>query len=298
MDTKHLITFLTFADEKTYLKTSMKLNYAPSTLAEHIGALEQELGVKLVESKGKRTILTKGGEVFLPYARQIMGHYKITCQAMASFNRIQGNVRVLAVESLALYGLRDLFAKFTSQYPEVHLSVGIANCDSMANKLNNDQSDVAFIYDMEPIHTPGLNTVVLFKEDLIFVVSPKHRLAQKTDVVPTDFKHQTFILAQKDCYYSSAFNTMLDNSHVTVQRKMEFDSGNLIKEYVKLGNGISLLPKSVVKRELDNGELVSLDWKGPKWQTYAQALSLRLEWPLPAVQKLMELAESETHLLR
>ncbi|MDD3218266.1 MAG: LysR family transcriptional regulator [Lachnospiraceae bacterium] len=298
MDTKHLTTFLTFSEEKTYLRTSLKLNYAPSTLAEHIGALEQELGVKLVESRGKRTILTKGGEAFLPYARKIMGEYKVTCQAMASYNRIQGDLRVRAVESLALYSLSSVFARFASKYPQVHLSVGIGNCDSMAQLLKSDAADVAFIYDMEPIHSQDMSTVVLFKEDLLFVVSPKHRLAKKAEVVPTDFKHETFILAQKDCYYSSAFNTMLKNSHVDIDQKLEFDSGNLIKEYIKLGKGISLLPVSVVRREIEAGELVSLDWKGPKWEVYAQSVALNLEWPLPSVSKLVELAQEETGSLR
>lgn len=291
MDTKHLITLLTFAEEKTYLKTSMKLNYAPSTLAEHIGALEQELGVKLVESKGKRTILTKGGESFLPYARQIMQQYKITCQAMASLKQIQGNLRVLAVESLALHVLSDAFADFSTKYPEVHLSIGIANGDSMSEKLKNDQADVAFIYDMNPIHSKELVTTVLFKEELVFVVSPEHKLAKKRDVRPVDFKYQTFILAQKGCYYSKSFNTMLEDNKVTVQKRLELDSGNLIKEYAKAGKGIAILPRSIVFEELRKGELVCLDWKGAKMEVYAQAISQNLEWPLPAVHKLIDTAQ-------
>lgn len=105
MDTKHLITFITFSEEKSYLKASFKLNYAPSTLAEHILSLENELGVKLVESKGKRTVLTKGEEQFLQYARKIMEIYKTACKDMSSLNAIKGTLRVMTVESLGLYSM-------------------------------------------------------------------------------------------------------------------------------------------------------------------------------------------------
>ncbi len=291
MDTKHLITFITFAEQKTYLKTSMKLNYAPSTLGEHIRALEQELGVKLVESRGKHTILTKAGDLFLPYARQLMQQYKISCQAMASSNLIRGNLRVLAVESLALHSLSKVFTKFSSQYPDVHLSVSIANCDSMPEKIKSDQADVAFFYDMEPICSSNLETTVLFKQELAFVVSPHHKLARKSEIIPADFKYQTFVLAQKESYYSKAFNKMLEENHVTIQKRLEFDSGNLIKKCVKTGTGIAILPRSVIYEELDNKELVCLNWKGPKWEVYAQAISQKIKWPLPAVRKLIDSAQ-------
>jgi DNA-binding transcriptional LysR family regulator len=291
MDTKHLVTFITFAEEKTYLKTSMKLNYAPSTLAEHIGALEQELGVKLVESRGKHTILTKAGELFLPYARQIMQQYKTSCQVMASSNQIRGNLRVLAVESLALHTLSKVFAKFSSQYPDVHLSVSTANCDSMLEKLESDQADVAFFYDMEPICSSKFDTTVLFKQELVFVVSPHHKLAKKSVIIPADFKLQTFILAQKDSYYSKAFNKMLEENHVTIQKRLELDSGNLIKECVKTGNGIAILPRNVICEELEKKELICLNWKGPKWEIYAQAISQKINWPLPGVLKLINTAQ-------
>ena len=42
MDTKQLKTFVVLAKEKNYIKASEILNYAPSTLAKHIHALEAE----------------------------------------------------------------------------------------------------------------------------------------------------------------------------------------------------------------------------------------------------------------
>lgn len=94
MDTKQLVTFVTFAKEKSFTKSSMKLNYAVSTLSEHISSLEAELGTQLVERHGKRTALTQNGEIFLEYAHKLCRsgrkhrtpwHFKIPCMARCGY---------------------------------------------------------------------------------------------------------------------------------------------------------------------------------------------------------------------
>ena len=287
MDTKHLITFITFSKEKSYLKTSYKLNYAPSTLAEHILSLEQELGVKLVESKGKRTVLTRGGELFLEYAKKIMETYKTAREDLSSLNEVGGTLRVMTVESLGLYSMAVVFAKFMNQYPKVTLSISIGNCDTACARLRNDEIDMAYLYDMEPVARPDIDTAVLFHEPLCFTVSPGHYLARKRSIRPEDFNHQVFILAQKECYYSDRFESMLREHKVVLQKKLELDSGSLIKKYVLSGYGISLLPLSVVKEDLEAGRLVRLELAGEPWEAYAQILTLKKEWVMPSVSALI-----------
>lgn len=294
MDTKHLITFITFSEEKTYLKTSNKLNYAPSTLAEHILSLENELGVKLVEGRGKRTVLTESGEQFLNYARQIMATYKTACKAMSRLNSIKGTLRIMTVESLGLYSMATVFSKFMTQNPDITLSISIGNCNTIYEKLNNNEIDMAYIYDMNPIVHTDFLTTVLFKEPLCFTVAKTHPLAHKRMVTPEDFNNQTFILAQKDCYYSKAFSNLLHENHIVLKSKLELDSGNLIKKYVHSGYGITLLPYSVIKEELDAGSLSILKWSGEVWEAYAQVLTLKKEWMIPSIPALLHLSEAQS----
>lgn len=291
MDTKHLITFITFSEEKSYLKASMKLNYASSTLAEHIALLEHELGIKLVESKGKRTVLTRAGTQFLVYARKMMDIYKTAYQDMQSLNAVKGNLRVMTVESLGLYSMTNVFAKFMSQYTEVTLSISIGNSNSVYEKLCHDEIDMAYVYDLKPIQCKDINTTVLFKEPLCYIVSPDHMLASKNKVQPKDFNHEVFIHAQKECYYYKCFTKMLEEHQVHLRKTMEVDSGNLIKKYVQAGYGICLLPYSVVKEEIENGTLVVIDWAGEQWDAYAQVVSLNKDWIMPSITALTHMSK-------
>ena len=73
MNTKHLITFVTFAKKQSFLKASIELHYAESTLTAHIASLERELGIKLIETSSRGSRLTEMGEAFLPRAEEMLG---------------------------------------------------------------------------------------------------------------------------------------------------------------------------------------------------------------------------------
>lgn len=290
MDTKHLITFVTFAEEKSYIRAAMKLNYAASTLGEHIGSLEQELQVKLVESHGKRTVLTKAGLRFLPYAREMLSLYKRAAKDMATMNMVRGQLRVMAVESLGLYGMSSVFARFMAAYPDVTLSISIGNCNDIYDKLHKDEIDAAYVYDMKQIDEPDLITTPLFTEPLCFVCGPSHPLARRAHIVPEDFSGHIFVLAQKDCYYAADLEAMLRAHDVKLKNKLQLDSGSLIKKYICDGYGIGLLPKSVIREEETKGLLNVLDVEGVSFEAVAQIVILRDDWILPSVEALVAMS--------
>lgn len=291
MDTKHLITFLTFCREKSYLRAAQELNYAPSTLSEHIASLESELKIKLIESRGKRSILTKAGEQFIPYAKQMMDIYQTALQDLSVMNTISGNLCIMSVESLGLYSMSSVFAGFMRRYPNITLSINIGNWRQILEKLKKGEIDIGYLYDMKPVELPEFDTRILFKEKLKFAVSPRHPLAGKKKIRPADFRMQTFILAQKDCYYSRTFSQMLKKHEVKIKAKFELDSGNLIKQYACSGLGIALLPSTVIKKELEEHLLTCLDLDFPEWDIWAQSITVKKEWMMPAVTELLQESE-------
>lgn len=288
MDTKQLITFVTFAKEKSFTKSSMKLNYAVSTLSEHISSLEAELGVKLVENKGKRTTLTKNGEIFLDYANRILSDCREAQNAMAYLNTVHGPLRVLTSESLGLYKISPIFAKFTKTYPNVALAISIANPNSFFEKLHAEEADIIFCFNLSPCTEAMTKATTIFKEKLVFVSDMKNPLSKKDAIYPSDFRSETFLLPHTDCFYHQALKDMLEEHGVTLKTKMTLDSGSLIKSYVKMGYGISLLPYSIAQEEIQRGELALLHWQGAHFEAIAQMIILNKEWTNPAVHELIQ----------
>lgn len=73
MDIAYLKEYITLSDRKNYQAAATALGISASSLTRHIQALEQETGKELISRNTHSLSLTKAGEVFLRYARTIVG---------------------------------------------------------------------------------------------------------------------------------------------------------------------------------------------------------------------------------
>src|SRR6187200_2249339 len=69
MNLRYARTFVTVAELGTVSKAATRLRIAQPALSRQIGALEQELGLKLFDRVGSRLVLTGEGE-------QLLGDYR------------------------------------------------------------------------------------------------------------------------------------------------------------------------------------------------------------------------------
>ena len=292
MDTKNLITFITFAKEKSYLKTSMKLNYAPSTLADHIAQLEQELHVKLVETVNRKATLTRQGEAFLPHAKNILHSIAIAKDALDNTTTLKGSITIGTVESLAAYRLESLFLDFLSLHPDISLAVNSANSATLPSRLRNGEFDVVFLYDCKSSSYPEIDSTHLFHDRLRFCVSPTHRLAAKKYVTAADLRHETFLYQREDCCYYEAFIELIEREHLQIRHRLQTDNPSLIRKYVAKGKGISLLPQSMTEEDVHSQKLCYLDWKGEEMILQGQMLTLPKRWQSAALSEFIHFSKS------
>lgn len=289
MDTKQLATFVNLLREKSYLKTSLKLNYAPSTLAEHIRALEGELGVKLVQSRGKQIVATDAGLVFLRYAEEFLALYQKTQEEFAS-TEIQGNIKIATAESIGQYSMAELFRNYAVKFPKVDLTIRLGNCAGFLEMIHNHEIHFGYLYDLAPIDLPHFSTLPLFVEPLFFVAHPDHRLAAQESVTPKDLEGENLALTYTDCCYSMALKQTLSEHSVTTKSKSHLGSVSIIKNYVKANCGVALLPLTVVKPAILSGELKLLNWVGKPFSICAQMVYAKKLRLTPAMTTLLELS--------
>lgn len=259
------------AEEKNYARVSQKLNYASSTLMEHVRSLEEELGCRLTEREGKQTLLTEAGQEFLRYAQKMLDLQKEARSAVESMQGL-GKIRIATAESIGQYSLERLFQEYTLQYPEYVTSIKVANCAMFPQMLVEKQIDFGFIYDTAPYRSQALESVALFWEPLLFVVHPSHPLAKKQGVGVEDFEGERFALTYEDCCYSMALKTKLACRNISLQAKNHLGSVNMVKNCIRQNYGVALLPLSAVGKELESGEFCRLDWAEEPFSVLAQVL--------------------------
>ena len=66
MNLSQLQYFRTLAKEEHYTRAAQILSITQPSLSHAIAQLEQELGTRLFEKKGRNVVLTRYGKIFLP----------------------------------------------------------------------------------------------------------------------------------------------------------------------------------------------------------------------------------------
>ena len=72
MNLNQLEYFRTLAHEEHYTRAAQMLSITQPSLSHAIAQLEQELGTRLFEKKGRNIVLTRYGKIFLPYVEDAL----------------------------------------------------------------------------------------------------------------------------------------------------------------------------------------------------------------------------------
>ena len=271
MDTKQITTFLALVEEKTYARAAMRLNYAPATLVGHIQTLENELGVKLFSRAGNQSRLTAEGEMFVPYARQMI-RLQNQFQEKIHAGQARETLRVATPQSLGAYAFFQLFRDFSNQHFDCEMQVRSGNCAEFCDQLMHDQVDLIYIFTVAPIALPSVTAIPLYEEEIMLVVAPQHPLARKESVTYADMEGQRFAFIYGNCCYTMAFRRLLEDQGVTVGAYDYLGNVEMVKKCAMEDRRIALLTACSTEAERREGRLVALNWTGKPLR--AQAVML------------------------
>jgi DNA-binding transcriptional LysR family regulator len=288
MQVKNLEIFLTVARLLNFSEAARLLNYSQSTISDQIHSLEEHLGAKLFERIGRKVFLTEQGSTLIPFAEHMVRDAEELKNLFKNNEAVSGSITIGAAESLCAYWLPPLLKEYRLQYPQVQIAIKVGNCIEFPQWLQQNLIDVAFGLNDES-EQQQLRQIELFRGETVFIASPDHDLSDRPVLEPQHLAGQTLLLPEGYLGYPMDLKTLLEKEQVQANTIMEFGSLESIKQCVKNGLGVSLLPKIAVAEELKRGELVALTWSGPSIPIQAEMLFHRHKWVSPALLALEQL---------
>lgn len=290
---RNLESFLTVARLLSFGEAARTLNYSQSTISEQIHALEEYLGARLFERMGRKIFLTEQGKQLLPVAERLVRETKDLKNLFSDTSIVAGAITIGAAESLCVFWLPPLLKEFRASYPKVQINLKVGNCVDFPYWLQQNMIDVAFGLNDES-EQQQLRQIELFRGETVFIVAPDHDLAGTSVLNIGHLTGQTVLLPEGFCGYPMDLKDLIEENRIKANTIMEFGSLESIKQCVKNGLGISLLPRISVEDELKRGELISLEWEGPEIPIQAQMLFHRDKWLSPPLAALEQLITSKT----
>ena len=293
MEVRQLQIFRTLAEELNFTRTAEKVNTVQSNVTAQIKALEEELGVPLFDRLGRRVTLTDAGRQFQPFAEQALAAMEQGQRAIRNGSEPSGPLRISAPESILTYRLPQVLRVFRRRFPSVELAFLPHIGDSFVFELETGKVDLVIdMCDAPP--NPSYRTIRLRTERIFLFGDASHPLVNRRTVKPSDLAAQTLLLTEVGCGYRAKLDRALALANVRPGNITEFSSVEAMKECVRVGMGLALLPAIVIARELRQRQFKAVHWAGPSLDITSRVLWHKDKWVSPAMAAFVELLRTQT----
>lgn len=196
MDIKKLHYFIAVAEELHFNRAAEKLNMTQPPLSQQIQALEEELGVKLLERNKRQVRMTAAGAVFLEEAKLILSQLERSIQTTQLVSQgMIGNLNLAFVDSAAGGILIDVIKRFREKFPQIKLTLSEQTSSQQWQALESGTIHMAFLRSIAPAMHIGYKEIT--SESLVIVLPEHHPLAKLTSVSVSSLAKEPFIVSPR-----------------------------------------------------------------------------------------------------
>lgn len=238
---KQLRAFVTVVKLGTLTRAAEALYLSQPTISLQLQALERELGVSLLERRRRRINLTDAGEALYELARPLVeGWETLDRDFQARVKGLQaGKLIIAAGTSTIQYLLPELVRRYRERFPAVHLQLAnVTGKDGLA-MLRADEADFAVGSMLDVPNDIAWAPVRHY--DPMLIMPPEHPLAAKQKVTLEDLSPYGLILPPQRLSTYRLVDLVFQQSQVPYQVAIEVGGWDVIKEYVAMGLGISIV---------------------------------------------------------
>lgn len=295
MEVRQLQIFRILAEELNFTRTAERVHTVQSNVTAQIKALEEELGTPLFDRLGRRVTLTDAGRRFQPFAEQALAAMEQGERSIRSGAEPSGPLRISSPESILTYRLPLVLRNFHRRFPHVEVAFVPHLESTLAFELETGKLDL--VINMCDVPSNPAHKSIRFHTERIFLLGePGHPLAKRRTVRPADLAGQNLLLTEAGCGYRAKLDKVLALQNIRPAHITEFSSVEAIKQCVRVGMGLALLPAIAVSRELRQNQFKALHWDGPKLDIGTHVLWHKDKWISPAMAAFLELIKAQLEL--
>lgn len=249
--------FLAVAEEASFTKAASRLGVSVATLSQSVKALEERLGVRLLNRTTRTVATTEAGAHMMKALRPLLdGLDEVVDSVNAYRDKPSGHLRLSVPPPVAHFLLAPMLAEFRTAYPDITVEIIVASSvpDIIAERLDAGVGATRFMArDMIAVRfTPKLRRTV--------VASPSYLERFGRPEAPEDLlKHDCIRIRLPDNSYV-AWDFLDDGkrSEIDVSGSLVVNSPELEIHSAIEGIGIAYSFAAFVVPHLAEGRLVSL----------------------------------------
>ncbi len=247
--------FAAVVEAGSFTQAAERLNLSTAAVSRHVAALEQRLGVRLLNRTTRALSLTGDGERFHARASTLLADLADAEAELAGSAEPSGRLRLNVPVSYGLRRLADHWPDFLQRHPRIDLDVTLA--DRLVD-LVDEGYDLAVRIGRLP--SSSLVARRLATTRLKLCAAPAYLEAHGTPGHPAELAgHDTLSYSLFSYGDRWRFEGPEDaQEEVRVRPRLWSNSGDTCVAAAVAGHGIVLQPEFLVDRELADGRLIEL----------------------------------------
>jgi len=263
MQIRWIEDFLTLTDQRAFARAASNRNVSQPTFTRHIQALEEWLGVELIDRRVRGVQLTPAGRIFRGFAADVLSRtYEMRTVLRGQSSPTADTVRFAVSHTLSLTFFPDWLRQLKETVRSVFARVAAVNVSDGAKALTEGTTDLLIVYHhpqlpvlLDPARFPH---VVLTEERMAPFSAPRedgrprYRLPGRAEApVP-------FLAYSADAYLGHVVEMILLGAAERCHFDRSFDThmAETLKAMIIAGHGLGWLPESCIGREVAERRLV------------------------------------------
>jgi LysR family hydrogen peroxide-inducible transcriptional activator len=244
-----LRAFTAVAEHLHFRDAAAAIGMSQPALSGAVSALEEILGVTLLERTTRKVLLSPAGERLAVRAKAVLDEVgALMEEAQAVRAPFTGALRLGVIPTVAPYLLPTVLRLVHDRYPDLDLQVHEEQTASLLEGLAGGRLDLLLL--AVPLGVPGVLELPLFDEDFVLVTPLGHHLGGRSGIPREALRELNLLLLDEGhCLRDQALDICREAGRADAPVTTTAAGLSTLVQLVAGGLGVTLLPRTAVRVE-------------------------------------------------
>ncbi len=230
----------------------------PSVVSRQIARLEHDLGLDLIERLPRGIRATEAGQVLVERYRQWSADQDDALSRLRDLQDLRaGHVEITLGEGFVSDLMSGPLNRFWERHPRLSMTFNLAGTDEVVRAVAEDRCHIGLVYNAPP--HPGIRTSAAIGQPICLVARADHPMGHRGSPVLLKELERLPVGLMSAGYGTRLIVAQAESQErVWLTPKLTTNSIHVLRQFVRTGLGVTLLPAFAIASDIADGTLVAL----------------------------------------